>query len=72
MKKDFFAYYSDNLAYIRKIGQEFAREFPKTASHLDLSSIECQDPFVERLLEGKPHAETAQRNMQRILGCHLP
>ena len=52
MKKDFFAYYSDNLTYIRKIGQEFAREFPKTASHLDLSSIECQDPFVERLLEG--------------------
>ena len=52
MSKDFLDYYSDNLSFIRKSGAEFAREYPKIASRLDLSSLECQDPFIERLLEG--------------------
>ena len=52
MSKDFLDYYSDNLSFIRKLGAEFAREYPKIASRLDLSSLECQDPFIERLLEG--------------------
>jgi len=52
MERDFFSYYSDNLSYIRRLGVEFAREFPNVASRLDLNAIECQDPFIERLLEG--------------------
>lgn len=52
MSKDFLDYYSDNLSFIRKSGAEFAREYPKIASRLDLNSLECQDPFIERLLEG--------------------
>ncbi|WP_019003312.1 type VI secretion system baseplate subunit TssF [Succinimonas amylolytica] len=52
MEREFFSYYSDNLSYIRRLGAEFAREFPNVAARLDLNAIECQDPFIERLLEG--------------------
>jgi type VI secretion protein, VC_A0110 family len=33
------------------MGGEFAREFPKIAGRLGLESLECSDPYVERLLE---------------------
>ena len=52
MEREFFSYYSDNLSYIRRLGAEFAREFPNVAARLDLNAIECQDPFIERLLDG--------------------
>lgn len=50
--KEFLDYYRDNLSFFRKLSAEFASEFPKIASRLDLNALECQDPFVERLLEG--------------------
>ena len=34
------------------MGQEFAREFPKIAARLGLTSLDVADPYVERLLEG--------------------
>ena len=49
---DFLDYYRDNLGYLRTLGAEFAEEFPKIASRLGLSSFDCSDPYVERLLEG--------------------
>ena len=49
---DFLDYYRDNLGYLRTLGAEFAEEFPKIASRLSLSSFDCNDPYVERLLEG--------------------
>ena len=52
MAKEFFSYYNDNLSYIRRLSAEFAREFPNVAARLDLNAIECQDPFIERLIEG--------------------
>ncbi|MGN0902165.1 MAG: type VI secretion system baseplate subunit TssF, partial [Succinivibrio sp.] len=52
MSRDFLDYYSDNLSFIRKLGAEYAKEYPKIAARLDISSLECQDPFIERLLEG--------------------
>jgi type VI secretion system protein ImpG len=45
-------YYNRELKYIREMGMEFAREFPKIAGRLDLGGFECKDPYVERLLEG--------------------
>lgn len=48
----FLDYYRENLAHIRSLASEFAAEFPKIATRLELSSFECQDPYVERLLEG--------------------
>lgn len=48
----FLDYYKSNLVHIRHLGAEFAAEFPKIAARLDLGSIDCADPYVERLLEG--------------------
>jgi type VI secretion system protein ImpG len=45
-------YYNQELQYIREMGGEFAREFPKVAGRLGLEGFECADPYVERLLEG--------------------
>jgi type VI secretion system protein ImpG len=45
-------YYGQELNYVREMGAEFAREFPKIAGRLGLDTFECADPYVERLLEG--------------------
>jgi len=45
-------YYNRELSHLREMGGEFAAEFPKIAGRLALDSIECADPYVERLLEG--------------------
>jgi type VI secretion system VasI/ImpG family protein len=49
---DFLDYYRGNLYYIRALSAEFAAEFPKIAGRLSLSEFDCQDPYIERLLEG--------------------
>lgn len=49
---EFLDYYAKNLTYIRSHAAAFAKEYPKIASRLDLSQFECEDPFIERLLEG--------------------
>jgi len=48
----FLDYYRENLDHIRGVASEFAVEFPKIAARLELSVQNCQDPYVERLLEG--------------------
>jgi type VI secretion system protein ImpG len=44
-------YYNRELRHLREMGGEFAHEFPKIAGRLGLESLECSDPYVERLLE---------------------
>lgn len=44
--------YQDELAYLRELGREFAREHPKIAARLGMEGLEVADPYVERLLEG--------------------
>lgn len=46
------SYYNRELSYLRELGGEFARHFPKIAGRLGLDEFECTDPYVERLLEG--------------------
>jgi type VI secretion system protein ImpG len=46
------SYYNRELQYLRELGGEFARQFPKIAGRLGLETFECADPYVERLLEG--------------------
>lgn len=46
------SYYNRELQYLRELGGEFARQFPKIAGRLGLEAFECADPYVERLLEG--------------------
>ena len=48
-------YYNLELTHLRHMAGEFAREFPKVAERLALTSdtsAPCPDPWVERLLEG--------------------
>ncbi len=45
-------YYNHELQHLREMAGEFALEYPKIAGRLGLDSIECADPYVERLLEG--------------------
>jgi type VI secretion system protein ImpG len=45
-------YYNQELRYLRELGSEFAREFPKIAARLGMDGLEVADPYVERLLEG--------------------
>lgn len=45
-------YYNQELRYLREMGGEFAREFPKVAGRLGMEGMEVADPYVERLLEG--------------------
>ncbi len=49
-------HYNRELQFIREMGAEFARAYPKIASRLSLEANvgtdQCADPYVERLLEG--------------------
>lgn len=45
-------HYNTELAHLREMGAEFARQFPKIAARLGMDGLEVADPYVERLLEG--------------------
>jgi type VI secretion system protein ImpG len=62
-------YYNQELAHLREMGAEFAREFPKIAARLGMDGIEVTDPYVERLMEGV--AFLASR-VQLRLDCEFP
>ncbi len=51
MRDDLLAYYERELAFLRRMGAEFATSYPKIASRLQLEPTKCEDPHVERLLE---------------------
>jgi type VI secretion system protein ImpG len=52
MRDELLYLYERELSYLRRSGAEFARRYPKVASRLLLEPTKCDDPHVERLLEG--------------------
>lgn len=44
-------HYNTELDFMREMGSEFARHFPKVAGRLGMEGLECADPYVERMLE---------------------
>lgn len=44
-------YYEQELTFIREMGAEFAKKYPKIAGRLQLEPDKCEDPFTERLIE---------------------
>ncbi len=52
MDERFLKLYRTELRHVRETAAAFAREYPTIAKRLDLEEFECQDPYVERLLEG--------------------
>lgn len=51
MADELLPYYERELAYIRQMGAEFAKENPKIASRLGISTETIEDPHVSRLVE---------------------
>jgi type VI secretion system protein ImpG len=52
MSDSLLDYYNNELIYLRKLGAEFKDKYPQYASRLMLEPGHCDDPHVERLLEG--------------------
>jgi type VI secretion system protein ImpG len=52
MREELLEYYERELTYLRQMGGEFARKYPRVAGRLLLDEDNCADPHVERLLEG--------------------
>ena len=52
MRDELLLYYERELTYLRQLGAEFAQKYPKIAGRLLLEAGKCEDPHVERLLEG--------------------
>src|ERR1700722_229126 len=52
MREELLEYYERELTYLRQMGGEFARKYPRVAGRLLLDPDNCEDPHVERLLEG--------------------
>ncbi|ADW70795.1 type VI secretion system baseplate subunit TssF [Granulicella tundricola] len=52
MSEELLEYYERELNYLRQMGGDFARRYPRVASRLLLTGDSCEDPHVERLLEG--------------------
>src|SRR3954452_12245439 len=69
MRDELLLYYERELDYLRKSAAQFAEKHPKVASRLVLEPTKCEDPHVERLLEG--FAFLAAR-MHRRLDDDLP
>ncbi len=52
MREELLEYYERELNYLHQAGAEFARKYPKVAGRLQLEADRCDDPHVERLLQG--------------------
>jgi type VI secretion system protein ImpG len=52
MDKRILQYYERELRYLRELGTEFSRKFPKVAARLGIAEHSSSDPHVERLFQG--------------------
>jgi type VI secretion system protein ImpG len=52
MRDDLLQYYERELTYLRRLGAEFGKRYPRVATGLQLEPTRSDDPHVERLLEG--------------------
>jgi type VI secretion system protein ImpG len=51
MEDTLLQYYERELTFIRGMGAEFAKKYPKIAGRLMLEADKCEDPHTERLIE---------------------
>src|ERR1017187_3944432 len=51
VRDELLGYYECELTYLRQLGGEFAAQYPKVASRLQLEPNRCEDPHLERLIE---------------------
>ena len=51
MRDELLGFYERELIFLRRMGAEFARKYPKVASRLLLDEEKVEDPHVERMIE---------------------
>jgi type VI secretion system protein ImpG len=51
MRDELLGYYERELIFLRRMGADFARKYPKIASRLLLDEEKIEDPHVERMIE---------------------
>src|SRR5690242_18463819 len=51
MRDELLGYYERELVFLRRMGAEFARKYPKIASRLLIDEEKIEDPHVERMIE---------------------
>lgn len=51
MRDELLGYYERELTFLRQMGADFSRKYPKIASRLLLEADKCEDPHVERMIE---------------------
>ncbi len=51
MDDSLLEYYERELTFVREMGAEFAKKYPKIAGRLLLETDKCEDPHTERLIE---------------------
>ncbi len=51
MRDELLGYYERELVFLRRMGAEFARKYPKIAARLQLDEDKVEDPHVERMIE---------------------
>ena len=51
MRDELLGYYERELVFLRRMGAEFARKYPKIAGRLLLDEEKIEDPHVERMIE---------------------
>ncbi len=52
MRDELLGHYERELIFLRRMGAEFARKYPKVAARLLLDEEKVEDPHVERMIEG--------------------
>ncbi len=51
MRDELLGFYERELIFLRRMGAEFARKYPKIAARLQLEDEKIEDPHVERIIE---------------------
>lgn len=51
MRDELLGYYERELVFLRRMGADFARRYPKIATRLLLDAEKIEDPHVERMIE---------------------
>ncbi len=51
MRDELLGYYERELIFLRRMGADFARRYPKIAARLQIDQEKIEDPHVERMIE---------------------
>ena len=62
MSDELLPYYNRELAFIRKMGAEFAAAHPKIAGRLRLDQDSAKDPHVDRMIEAFAYLNARTRH----------